>query len=64
MVSRDPRLEGVRVAIERMVSEIHQMREALDALFQWVRTCPQCGRELRREDPMETVRCVCGWVWS
>jgi hypothetical protein len=64
MVSRDPRLEEMRVALGAMTLEIRRLIGGLDALFEWVRTCPQCGRELRREDPMETVRCVCGWVWS
>ncbi len=30
----------------------------------WTRQCPKCGHPLCKIDPMETVHCVCGWVWS
>ena len=30
----------------------------------WTRQCPNCGHPLFKIDPMETVHCACGWVWS
>jgi hypothetical protein len=33
-------------------------------MVEWVRRCPECGRELRKADPLAVVKCVCGWVWG
>ncbi len=64
MAGTDRRLEELRVRLEELSLEIHRMAAGLDGILEWVRLCPQCGRELHRREPMETVRCVCGWVWD
>lgn len=64
MSGRDRRLEELRVRLEAMGLEIQAFSAALDGLLEWVRHCPMCGRELRRTDPMEIVKCPCGWVWN
>lgn len=33
--------------------------------MEWVRGCPQCGRELRKPMLIEVYRCEgCGWLWG
>lgn len=50
--------------LEELGRIVAGFREQLDGMLEWIRTCPQCGRELRRRDPMEIVKCPCGWVWN
>lgn len=30
----------------------------------WVRACPLCGRVLAKAEPLDRVRCPCGWLWD
>ena len=30
----------------------------------WIRTCPVCGRELKKKTLSIKVACLCGWVWE
>lgn len=30
----------------------------------WMRNCPVCGRELRKNSLAEKIKCMCGWIWE
>jgi ribosomal protein L37AE/L43A len=64
MTGRDPRLEAMEEVLESLTLTIRRLTAEMDGVLEWVRLCPQCGREIRRRDPMETVKCPCGWVWN
>ena len=35
-----------------------------DGFSIWTQTCPQCGKEVWKEQLSEAEPCTCGWVWE
>jgi hypothetical protein len=33
-------------------------------VIMWIRSCPHCKGELRKQHVFEMVRCICGWIWG
>lgn len=57
-------LDTLAIQVGRLREEVHRMAKELDALLVWERSCPMCGRGLRRESVSDLARCACGWVWE
>jgi len=43
-----------RYAVRRTVTEV----------VMWIRSCPHCKSELRKQHIFEVARCICGWNWG
>jgi hypothetical protein len=57
-------LAELRGRLEALLQEVRTMVRAADGLFDLGRFCLMCERELIEPDPVQPVRCECGWVWE